>query len=302
MRNMRNMKRIKNLLLVLMLVSGLSASAVSFGTSANDTDKLINIDGKDYKFVIGTASKTGKYYAAGNRICNGLSGCIVADTDGSKQNMELLSQDIINGAIVQADAYNTFLENNPQYKDTLLAAGLDASEQIQIVMLKGKTEDDLQNKNATIYVGPLKSGGAASWMAMTKLEKEYNKAAVMSDMYDSTSEIAINKLKSGEYTAIIRTSMAGPDDKFVKRVQEDKEIQFVNVNDRNLNDDIMINGKKQQMYEFKDMSISSGIFGGKTVETPEVKVLFVFNKNMYSTKQLNDMLDSINTKKSGLFK
>lgn len=294
----------KKLLLSSALVASLcvSASAVSFGSSANDVDKTINVDGKEYRFLIGTASKTGKYYTAGNRLCTGIQSCIAADTDGSKQNMELLSQGLINGAIVQADVYNTFLENNPQYKDTLLAATLDVTEQIQIVMLKGKSEDDLQNKNATIYVGPLKSGGAGSWTAMTKLEKDYAKAAVMSDVYDATSEIAINKLKSGEFTALIRTSRANPDDKFVKRVNEDKDIQFVAVNDRNLNDNIIINGKEQQMYEFKDMNVSNGFFGGKSVEVPEVKVLFVFNKNLYSTKQLNEMLDAINVKKSGLFK
>ncbi len=82
----------------------------------------------------------------------------------------------------------------------------------------------------------------------------------------------------------------------------DKEIEFVNVNDRNLNDKILINGKEQSMYEFKDMTVSAGYFGGKKVETPNVKVLFVFNKDLYSTQQLNSMLENISLKKSGLFK
>ena len=283
-------------------VMALTASAVSFGSASADKPKFINIDGKDFEYVIGTALKDGKYYIAGNRLTNGMPNSVAAETDGSKQNMELLAQGQINGAIVQADAFNTFLEANPQYKDKLLAASLDAEEQIQIVMLKGKTEDDLQNKNASIYVGPMKSGGAASWYAMTKLETEYAKASVMSDNYSATSEIALNKLKSGEYTALIRTSIANTDDKFVKNVSGDKEIQFVNVNDRNLNDTIKVNGKEQSMYEFRDMSVTNGVFGGKKVETLAVKVLFVFNKDLYSTQQLNTMLENISLKKSGLFK
>ena len=283
-------------------VLALSASAVSFGTASQDKPKFINIDGKDYEYVIGTASKDGKYYLAGTRLAQGLPNTAVADTDGSKQNMELLANGYINGAIVQADAFNTFLEANPQYKDKLLAAGLDTEEQIQIVMLKGKSENDLQNKKATIYVGPLKSGGAASWYAMTKLETGYAKASVVSDNYSASSEIALNKLKSGEYTALIRTSIANPDDKFVKSVMADKEVEFVNVNDRNLNDKILINGKEQSMYEFRDMTLASGYFGGKKVETPNVKVLFVFNKDLYSTQQLNTMLENISLKKSGIFK
>lgn len=283
-------------------VMALTASAVSFGSASADKPKFINIDGKDFEYVVGTALKDGKYYIAGTRLTNGMPNSVAAETDGSKQNMELLAQGQINGAIVQADAFNTFLEANPQYKDKLLAASLDAEEQIQIVMLKGKTEDDLQNKNASIYVGPMKSGGAASWYAMTKLETEYAKASVMSDTYSATSEIALNKLKSGEYTALIRTSIANPDDKFVKNVSADKEIQFVNVNDRNLNDTIKVNGKDQAMYEFRDMSVTNGVFGGKKVETLAVKVLFVFNKDLYSTQQLNTMLENISLKKSGLFK
>lgn len=296
------MKKFFKVILVSALFLTSCLFAVSFSSSSNDMPKYINIEGKDFKFVIGTASKTGKYYAAGTRLCTGLSDCIAADTDGSKHNMELLANGLINGAIVQADAFNSFLENNPQYKDTLLASSLDAEEEIQIVMLKGKDEDSLQNKKAVIYVGQLKSGGAASWSAMTKLESGYAKAAVVSDTYDATSAIAINKLKSGEFTALIRTSMANPDDKFVKKVQEDKEIQFVDVNDRNLNDSIKINGKDQPMYQFKDMVLSKGFFSDTKVEVPSVKILFIFNKNLYSTQQLNEMLDNIAIKKSGLFR
>ena len=293
----------KKLLLSLALtaVTALTASAVSFSSAGQEKPKFINIDGKDYEYVIGTASKEGKYYTAGTRLTMGMPSSIAADTDGSKQNMELLAQGQINGAIVQADAFNTFLEANPQYKDKLLAASLDAEEQIQIVMLKGKTKKDLQNKNATIYVGPMKSGGAASWYAMTKLEKDYAKTAVMSDTYSATSEIALNKLKSGEYTAIIRTSMASVDDKFVKAIMNDKDLEFINVNDYNLNDKILINGKEQNMYDFRDMTVGTG-WMGKKVEVPAVKVLFVFNKDLYSTQQLNSMLENITLKKSGLFK
>lgn len=283
-------------------VMAITASAVSFGSAGNDKPKSINIDGKDYEYVIGTALKDGKYFVAGSRLANGLPKSVAAETDGSKQNMELLSQGQINGAIVQADAFNTFLEANPQYKDKLLAVSLDAEEQIQIVMLKGKGKGDLQNKKASIYVGPMKSGGAASWYAMTKLEPDYAKAAVISDDYSATSEIALSKVKSGEYSAIIRTSLANPDDKFVKNVVADKELEFINVNDYNLNDKILINGKEQSMYEFRDMAVANGFFGGKKVEVPAVKVLFVFNKDLYSTTQLNTMLENISIKKSGLFK
>ena len=55
------------------------------------------------------------------------------------------------------------------------------------------------------------------------------------------------------------------------------------------------------MYRFKDMVLEKSFFS-KKVEVPAVKILFVFNKNLYSTQQLNEMLDNINTKKSGLFR
>lgn len=286
----------------LLLASAVTLNAVSFGTAANEQDKTINVDGKELNYLIGTASKTGKYFAAGNKLCTGINLCVAADTDGSKQNMELLAAGQINGAIVQADAFNTYLEINPQYKDILLAADLGAEEQVQIVMRKGGNEDELQSAKATVYIGPLKSGGAASWTAMAKLEPGYAKAAVVSDTFDATSAIALNKLESGEFTAVVRTSMANPDDKFVKAVLANPKLQFVNVNDRNLNDTIKINGKDEPLYKFVDMQTANGVFGGKSVETISTKVLYVFNKNMYSTRQLNEMLDNINTKRSGLFR
>lgn len=299
-----NKKIIKKskILVGLLLASTVSLHAVSFGSAANEKDKTININGEEFNYVIGTASKTGKYFGAGTKLCVGIKDCVAADTDGSKQNMELLAQGYINGALVQADAFNTYLEANPQYKDVLLAADLGAEEQVQIVMKKGANEDELQSSKATIYIGPLKSGGAASWTAMTKLEPGYAKAAVISDTYDATSAIALNKLESGEYTAIIRTSMANADDKFVKAVQTNPNLQFVNVDDKDLNDTIKVNGKDEPLYKFVPMQTANGFFGGKSIETISTKVLFVFNKDMYSTRQLNEMLDNINTKKSGLFK
>jgi hypothetical protein len=56
------------------------------------------------------------------------------------------------------------------------------------------------------------------------------------------------------------------------------------------------------MYRFTEMSVAKGFIGNKAVVVPAVKVLFVFNKDMYSTTQLNEMLENIHLKKSGLFK
>lgn len=279
-----------------------SASALSFGVASNDAPKLINANGQEYKFIIGTASKTGKYYAAGTKLCQGVAKCIAAETDGSKQNLELLSQGYINGAIVQADAYNTFVDSNPNLKDKLVAADLGAEEQVQIVMRKGGDEDHLQNSRAVVYVGTLKSGGAASWLSMATLEKGYSKAAVVTDDYSATSAIALNKLRNGEFTAIIRTSQADLNDPFVKQIANDPDLEFVNVDDKDINDEISVNGKPQQMYRFTEMSTAKGFIGNKAVVVPAVKVLFVFNKDMYSTTQLNEMLENIHLKKSGLFK
>lgn len=296
------MKKLKQLLIVGLFALTSSVYAVSFGTASKDTAKTLVADGKEYLYIVGTASETGSYYKAGNVLTSGLKKAVSAPTDGSWQNMDLLSEGQINAGFVQADVYNLWLSKNPQFKDKLLASGTGRLEYIQLVMRKGTDEDSLQNDKAKVYVGLGASGGAGSWRNMCLLETNYAKASVITGTYSANSSIAINKLKSKEYDALVLTSYITPKSDFVVKIMRDSDIYFADVNDRDLNDTITVNGVKAPIYKFINAPVKEGIFSDTKVETIATEVLFVVNTDLMSTKQLSDVLDRLELIKSSLFK
>ena len=108
----------KKLLLSMALTAGLAFSA-GFGTASTDADVLLNnpFTGKQSRFIIGTATETSSYFKAGSKLSGNIKDSYVATTDGSGQNLELLSEGNINVAFVQGDVYNHWINSHPQFAD-----------------------------------------------------------------------------------------------------------------------------------------------------------------------------------------
>ena len=89
-------------LLLSTLAAASIALAAGFGSASTDMDKTVDnpfIGGKS-NFLIATASESGSYYKAGVKMSKQLTNAYSATTDGSGQNLDLLSQNLVNVAFV----------------------------------------------------------------------------------------------------------------------------------------------------------------------------------------------------------
>jgi len=164
--------------IVIMLVLDVVFGGVSFTTvSKNDGDKpkYITIGGNKYQYVIGTASKGGTYYPAGEKLTNQLNEAVVAETDGSMQNMDLLRMENggINIGIVQADIASYECTNNPSSCRDLKVIKTNKYE-YPVIVCRNDIKSLQQKTPLKIDVGALSSGGSGSLDNITRLEPDYN--------------------------------------------------------------------------------------------------------------------------------
>jgi len=288
----------------IMALSAFSAFALSFSSAGKQNqNKYINIDGQNFQYVIGTASKTGSYYAAGYKLTKQLPEAIAAETDGSMQNMDLLSQGVLNVAFVQGDAYNLWCNSHKaQCENDFAVVDTGHSEVIQIMCKKGngiKDDGDLQTKGVTVDVGPLNSGGSASWDNMSLLEPNFKKAKKITE--DTLDETSIFKIKQGKYNCLMRTATWDTSNSFVQKAIQNGLI-FIDVTDWDLNDKIKINGKEKPIYSYVKAHVKyPGDWISTLVKTIKTNTYIVVNKNKLSRKQLNRLLDVVTRLGNGIW-
>ncbi len=283
------------------------ATAGGFGSSSKEqTQYLAGPDGKNYKYVMCTASDTGSYYKAGRKLRNLLGNdrktnrynMYPATTDGSRQNYDLMSDGICNIAFIQAD-YLAFLRGKDKsFFDGKAVIILDRTENVQLIMRKGANEDDLQSKGAKILVGLANSGGAASWDNIVTLESNYKVATVVNGDIDIS---ALSDLADGRIDAIVRTSHLNPtQDQLAKDVAQNKAIEFVDFDDSDLNDKVNFGDGDKVIYKFVDTVVAKGFFNTEA-ETLQTNVAIVIDKSSMSKKQKNKILRVITQNSSNLF-
>lgn len=287
----------KKLLLALTLTISTMLSA-GFGTSSLEQDTILTnpFNGKDQRFIIGTASETGSYHKAGTKLQNGLKGAFAATTDGSMQNLELLKDGAINVAFVQGDVYNLWLNSNPSYANKFTVLVTERTEHVQLIMRKGMTEDDLQKKGSKVFVGLQKSGGAGSYRNMQLLEPNYVAEPIFGDL----DSIAITDLLNKKFDGIIRTFHLAPGDDISIKVLNNKDLYFADLDDMDLNDPITLNGETKPIYNFVKKDVEKGMFAS-SAKMLETKVYIVINNELTSRKQRAEIADLLATYKATLF-
>ena len=281
------------------------ASALSFSSSSkNDKPRYITIDGKQYQYVIGTASKTGSYYAAGYKLSKVLPDAVAAETDGSLQNLDLLNAGHINVAIVQGDAYALWCSTHrAKCINDFAVIETNHKEYIQIMSYPKKSgiedDGDLQKKGVKIDVGPLNSGASASWDNMCSLEPNFKKATKVTD--DAIDETTIYKVKQGKVDAIMRTATWDPSNQVVQKALK-SGLRFVDVTDWDLNDKIQINGEDKSIYSFDKVKVKyPGDFLSTTVKTISTHTYIVIDKTKLSRSQKNKLFNSVDRLGNGLW-
>ena len=288
-----------------LLITGIAcASALSFSSTNKVSEpKYIEIDGHKYQYVIGTASKTGSYYKAGYKLTKVLPEAIAAETDGSIQNMDLLNKGVINVAFVQGDAYASWCNSHRAICENDLAVIETNHEEVIQIMTDKKSgiddDGDLQEEGIKINVGPLNSGGSASWDNMCLLEPNFKKATKITD--DAMDETTIYKVKQHKIDALIRTATWDPSSQFVQKAVQ-SGLRFVDVSDWDLNDKIKINGEDKPIYDFIDVKIKyPGHWRSTTIKTIGTKTFIVINKNKISRSQKNKLFDIVTRLGNGMW-
>ena len=274
--------------------------ALSFGTKkVGEEKKGITSGGKFYQIIMGTASKTSTYNTAGGKLINHIKGASIANTDGSLQNFELLKDGHINAAIMQKDAYNL------QYKTTAGLTGdwtmidLDRAEHVSIFGKKGLDEDDLQKKGTKVCVGFESSGSAASFRNMILLEPAYGKSSYITSNDDSKSATMVANLLNGNCDAVVVTTSFQPSDGWATRVRTNDEIEFIDIDDKDLNDEVDIGGKKTQVYNFEKVSANGGMFG--SVKGLKTSSVLVIRTDLMNSGLADKLINRALQQKAGLF-
>ena len=288
----------KKLLLSLAFTACLAFSA-GFGTASTDADVLLNnpFTGKQSRFIIATGTEVSPYYKAGNKLISNVKSAYNATTDGSGQNLELLSEGSVNVAFVQGDVYNYWINSHPQFADKFTVIVTDRTEHVQLIMRDGMTEDDLQKKGAKVFVGLQKSGGAGSWRNMQLLEPNY----IAEPVYGDLDQLAINDLVNKKYDAIIRTSHIDPANEFTMKVNATKGIYIADIDDSDLNDNIKLNGEDKPVYKFTtEVYNKAGVFN-KASKLIETRCYIIINNDLTSRKQRSEIADVYRDFKVTLF-
>lgn len=287
----------KKILLSTLFAASVAFSA-GFGSASTDMDKTVDnpfIGGKS-NFLIATASESGSYYKAGVKMAKQLTNAYSATTDGSGQNLDLLSQNLVNIAFVQGDIFNEWKSKNPALAEKFTVIITERTEHVHLITKKGTTEDDLQKKGSKVLVGLSKSGGAGSYRNMQLLEPNY----IAEPMFAEIDAIAINDLKQGKITAIIRTAHVEPGDVLISKVLADDSLTIEDLDDSDLNDNITLNGETKPIYNFVNKDVKKGLFG-KSAKMLETKVYVVINNELTSRKQRAEIADLVNMYKATLF-
>ena len=287
-------------LLALTLMTTLTITAGGFGKNENKKPQLLKgSDNKEYQYVICTAQKDGSYYEAGKRLKSLLGQdfqknrpfASAETTDGSRQNYELMNNKVCNVMFIQED-YLAFLEGKDKtFFDDKSVITLDRTENVQLIMKKGASQEKLKSKDAKVLVGLINSGGAASWELIRRLEKGYREAKVINGDIDIS---ALTDLDRGKIDAIIRTSHLNPEyDALTQSINRIKGIGFIDFYDNNLNDEVNFGDGEKPIYKFVDSVLSAGFIYNTTVKTLETHVVIVIDREEMNKEQKNKILKVI---------
>lgn len=252
--------------------------------------------------TITTGSKKGTYYKVGQNISRALPGNdVVVTSKGSVENIQRIMKDEAQIGLVQMDALAYMSTKDAEVSDKVEVIGPVYKECVYIAVNKNgrvRDEDDLQKEGVTIAVGKRGSGGVTTWDYMRQLEPGYKKAAV-----EFTGGIrALGKLAAqpdGPIDAVLFVTKPRLDSKLPMTVIQNENLEFLDVNDKDLNDKYKPTGKP--IYEFYTVKTKGGVFSGKSIKTICMEAAVVANTDA-DEETLENLADLVLNYKSSLVK
>ena len=141
---------------------------------------------------------------------------------------------------MQKDAYNLLYTTTAGLTGDWTMIDLHRPEHVSIFGKKGLDEDDLQQKGTKVCVGFESSGSAASFRNMILLEPAYGKSSYVTSNDDSKSATMVANLLNGNCDAVVVTTNLIHSDSWVTRIANNDQLQFIAVDDKDLNDEVDI--------------------------------------------------------------
>ena len=237
--------------------------------------------------TMATASRTGNYQMFGSLMKKEMKGKVdvaLRNTAGSKENLELLREGKVDAAMIQSDAIDLFLRNNPDYV-MLAEQSVIYPEPVQMVA-NGDSDivsvkDLLEDSRKYIIVGPDGSGTAMTWDGFVAQDSAYARIPVK----HMKAETAILKVKQDPNAVMMYVSgLKSSALKDADRAAAGGKIQLDAEDDWNFNDKTDRYGT--EVYHFVDIpgdtypNLQAGRFyGTNSVETLAVSAVFVVSSN-----------------------
>ena len=265
--------------------------------------------------------ETGFYFGGGKRLVtvmgmntsrNAHWGCSEINT-GSQGNIDAIEDGVANAGWIQGNdelrlytdkKYESFMTGKvilPTYQ----------TEAVLMVMPKGYDEDNLEDKNVRVYIGSKSSGnlGVLNHLKMLNTDMKNVQPVSYEELFGEDSETddyfgpeILDMLAQKKFNAILKVTVIKPGSKFIKRVIDHKQIDFVSVNDSSFDNKVKIDGKKIQIFTLEKVILDFDGWNTK-VETPVMPIKLLVDKanmNPKAYRKLRDALEYTNFKPFGL--
>lgn len=173
---------------------------------------------------------------------------------GSEENLKRVSTNAAQITFATTDAYAFYLASGGQPLGILSDLGTECGYMVVKKGGKVTSEADLQKvKDAKIAIGDSGSGSEIMWRYMTQLEPKYKNAAVV--LQGGTMAINAIGTTGGPDAYLFVTSKNNLTHKLVQAVNANKGLEFVSINDWDLNSKLP-NGKP--IYQFEKNTVCDG--------------------------------------------
>lgn len=217
---------------------------------------------------------------------------------GGNQNGRRVAQGITDFSIIQKDNYTLLnTTDNLFSRNVEVLAKLGQAAVLVAYNKNGKitSDSDMQNPNVKIAMTSESAGSVSTHNFMTKLEPGYKvkKGNIKYMEFDA----GLRSLKNGTIDVMIFVQSVQKQNKKLRKILKDKELDFMDVKDWNLNN--ALGG--QRIYDYCKVSVASGWVFDKKVKTICTEDLVIVNKNV-PEKIKSKMFRFIEDKKKRILK
>ena len=255
--------------------------------------------------AISTGSRGGSYYATGEQLATILNEydykTKVSKSKGSVENISRVANFKMALGFAQLDAVAWWMKRHPTQAKNFSVLGNLFPECVYIAVNKdGPIDDegDLQSNEGKIAVQKKGSGSAVTWEYMRELNPGYAKSQTF---YKGGMQV-LSQLASqpdGEINAFLWVSNPEKlDQRYLKTVLNNDQLELINVNDWDLND--KHEGLGRSIYRFEKPEVQKGFFNDKEIETICMDSVVIAGKAA-DDDMVDDVVDILVNNRTRLF-